>query len=507
MATTSAGGEVSAPRAGWVVRGWDASEVLGVALITLVAFALRAVCLDQSLFGDELFAYEILHDRSLGEVFSVVHDTEKTPPLGFVLAWLPERLGGPELIRLPSFVAGVATVPLLYLLGRRIFGRPAALVAALWFAVSPFQIFYGTETRSYAVVAALVVLSTLALLAAIDERRVRWWALYVVAAAAALYTHYIAALTLIPQAAWALWVHKEVAREQLISNGIVVAAFLPWAPSFLVQFDHSSTEAEYLSTVAPLTASYLAEISGKALVGHPFVSLADLPGASSLAVIGVVLVLATAALIYDTLSGRRVFRPAITGRPALAAGLALIPLIGLALYSARPNTSFLLARNLSVAVPYALLIIGWLLTRPCGQLRWLLPVAALAALVVGTVKMVTPAYQRPDGRDAAQYIDAHAGPRASVVDAQVIAEFDRPPARATRIYLKRHHRIYPGARWVEAWQDADRRGGRVLVSFPRTGVVKLLVPPPPFAARYRLVAEQTTKGAPFGMAVREYVPR
>ena len=164
-------------------------------------------------------------------------------------------------------------------------------------------------------------------------------------------------------------------------------------------------------------------------------------------------------------------------------------------------------RNLSIAVPYALLVIGWLLSRPPGSARWLLPVAALGALAVGTVKMMTPQYQRPDARDAARYIDAHAGAKASVVDAQVIAEFDRPPARATRIYLKRPHRIYPGSRWVEAWMEADRNGDRVLVSFPRTGVVKLLVPPRPYAARYRLIATQSSKGAPFGMAVREYVPR
>ena len=209
MATTSAGGEASVRRAGVGTRRWSGSEAWTVGLITLLALALRAACLNQSLFGDELFAYEIVHNRSLGQVFSVVHETEKTPPLGFVLSWLPERLGGPELIRLPSFVAGIATVPLLYLLGRRIFDRPTALVAALWFAMSPFQIFYGTETRSYALVAALVVLSTLALLSALEERRLRWWALYTIAATAAAYTHYIAVLTLIPQAAWALWSYRE----------------------------------------------------------------------------------------------------------------------------------------------------------------------------------------------------------------------------------------------------------------------------------------------------------
>ena len=84
------------------------------------------------------------------------------------------------LVRTPSFVASVATVPLIYLLGLRTVGRGAALVAAASFALSPFEIFYATENRAYALVAALVVLSMLSLLALANERRRRWWALYVV---------------------------------------------------------------------------------------------------------------------------------------------------------------------------------------------------------------------------------------------------------------------------------------------------------------------------------------
>jgi uncharacterized membrane protein len=91
-------------------------------------------------------------------------------------------------MRGPSLVASVATVPLVYVVGLWTVGRGAGLVAAAWFALSPFQIFYGTETRAYALVAALVVLSTYSLLAALDERRLRWWTLFALASAAAVYT-------------------------------------------------------------------------------------------------------------------------------------------------------------------------------------------------------------------------------------------------------------------------------------------------------------------------------
>jgi hypothetical protein len=104
-------------------------------------------------FGDELFLWAIVDDHSLRQVLSIVHDTERTRPLGFVLSWLPARLSDPpELVRLPSLLTSVATVPLIYMVGLRTVGRGAPVVGAAWFGVSPFEIIYGTESRGYAMV-------------------------------------------------------------------------------------------------------------------------------------------------------------------------------------------------------------------------------------------------------------------------------------------------------------------------------------------------------------------
>jgi hypothetical protein len=124
--------------------------------LTLLALAVRLPCVRQSLFGDELFLYVDVHRQPLGEVLSTVRHTEKTPPLGFVLGWLFARGGDADsLVRVPSLVASVATVPLIYALGARTVGRAAGLVASAWFALSAFQILYGTDARAYALVTAL----------------------------------------------------------------------------------------------------------------------------------------------------------------------------------------------------------------------------------------------------------------------------------------------------------------------------------------------------------------
>lgn len=468
-----------------------------VGVLTLIALALRWACVHQSLFGDELFLYSDVHGHSLGEVFSAVHDTEKTPPLYFILGWIFARGSDPTvLVRVPSLVAGAATVPLVFLLGRRTVGRAAGLVAAAWFALSPFQIFYGTEARGYALVTALVVLSTLALLAALDGRGVAAWALYALAAAAAIYTHYIAALVLIPQAAWALWTHRESIRGQLIANGIVVLVWLPWLPSFVVQARHSGDEARRLSALVPLTVSNAVKAEGQSLVGHPYVNLAKLPGTVPMVVLGVVL--AAALALGLALPARR--WPAIRDGRLLAL-LALVAPLAIIIYSARPHRSFLLPRNASVAVPYALLLIGWLLTVPRRRIAAAaLSAAALACVAVGSVKMLERGYQRPDGRDIARFIDAHAPPRAPVLDV--------PGPQGTQFYFKRVHPLPGLARFGPAqWSEAARTRTPVFLTFLRTPFLEKLGPPPQVAARFRLAAEHTSPSIPAPLTVREYVAR
>ena len=64
-------------------------ELVVLALLTLLAFALRVSQLHQSLLGDEVFTWQDIHRHSLRSVISTVHTGgENSPPLFFVLAWV-----------------------------------------------------------------------------------------------------------------------------------------------------------------------------------------------------------------------------------------------------------------------------------------------------------------------------------------------------------------------------------------------------------------------------------
>src|SRR6202044_4007053 len=127
-----------------------------LAAITILAAVLRLSTLDlQSFWYDEAFTpVHVLHPSLWATLRSVTH-TENTPPLWYVLEWADARLlGTGELaLRLPSALAGIATVPVAWAIGRELEGRRgrgAAAVCAALVAVNPLFVWYSQEARAYA---------------------------------------------------------------------------------------------------------------------------------------------------------------------------------------------------------------------------------------------------------------------------------------------------------------------------------------------------------------------
>src|SRR6478672_10039736 len=198
--------------------------LLAVGTVTCVAFALRWVASQQSLFGDELLAYAEVTPPSISSVLNgVSHHTATNPPVFFLIAWVAAKLGDPTtLIRLPSALAGAATVPVVYLLGQMIAGRRCGIIAAALYAVMPFAIFYGSEARPYALVILLVSLSSLTLLKAlIAKGQKRWWVAYWATCVLAFATYYTAAIAIGLQALWALITQRGSRREILVVQAAV----------------------------------------------------------------------------------------------------------------------------------------------------------------------------------------------------------------------------------------------------------------------------------------------
>lgn len=410
--TASAGATAGPRAAGWAVP-------LALVLLTAVGAVLRLVVAHQSLFGDELSTYWIITHHGGRGVLSTVHsDAEITPPLYFVLGWATTQFGhAPELVRAPSLVAGIASIPLMYALGLRTVGRRAALTATALMAVAPFPLYYSTEARAYGLMMALVIASTLALLLAVDTRKLRWWALYAVCSAGAMYAHYTCAFVLAVQALWVLWAHPVVRRQVILANVGAALLFAPWISGLLADFRSPTTKI--LSALAPFTPHEVRASLEHWAYGYPIhtdLLGSDLPGTPALIMLAVALALGIAGLAARLGRGASGAAPArLDRRIVLVVGLALALPVGTVVVSA-VGTNLVSARNLAASWPGLALLLAAVLAAAPARLRLVAPVLAVAAFAVGGVKLLTDPFQRPDVRGAADLIERDGGPRPVVLD-------------------------------------------------------------------------------------------
>jgi hypothetical protein len=394
------------------------TAALLAAVATAVGFALRVALVDQSLSSDELSSYwDVTWHTGFGGVLDVVHsDAEITPPLYFLLAKLTTQIDAtPAMIRLPSLLAGTATIPLTYLVGKRTIGPQAGVAAATLAAVSPFMINLSAEARSYGLVVFLVLLSTAALLRALDGGGLGWWVLYGAASCAAMYSQYTAAFALAAQALWALWANPGARRPVIYANLGAAIAFLPWISAVVADFN--SPTRGILSSLFPFTLDHTRYTLEHFLIGSPygFFPLDEIPGTAALVLLGAGVAIGVAGLLESrrgverSLPGER--RPR---RLSLVAAIAGGVLGGEALFSL-VSTDLLGIANLAVAWPACALLFAALL---CAGRRSL-AIAATALAVVGvgwgSVKMLDARYQRPDFGSAASYILDHSDPPGAVV--------------------------------------------------------------------------------------------
>ncbi len=128
--------------------------------IILLGLALRLFILSYrgSLWFDEAFSVHFA-SMDIGRMLSYLR-FENNPPLYFILLHFWMRIfGNSELaVRMPSMIFGVAGIPLVYALGKRLHNSTAGMFAAFLTAISSFQVFYSTETRMYSLYMFLAIL-------------------------------------------------------------------------------------------------------------------------------------------------------------------------------------------------------------------------------------------------------------------------------------------------------------------------------------------------------------
>lgn len=384
--------------------------------VLLLAFGLRFHLLAAQSFWNDEGNSARLSERTVALIIegtaSDIH-----PPLYYLLLHGWRQLAGDTEFGLRAFsaLAGVLLVAGVAAFSRIIqprdrWRRGMVGVAALLTAVNPALIYYSQETRMYALLGLLAVLSTWALWnwrAAGGGARWLWAIAYVLMAAAGLYTHYFFPAVLVAHnlvvLAWLLTSRRSggwataVRRLALPWVGMMLAALLlyaPWLPIFAGQFG-----ADDLGERGSLAAFLLTAVS--------WMTFGSTIAAETVewAVVLIVMLL----FIGLWLGRRWVWGTAVC---------LLIPLL-LMYVAGTVQPEYL--KFLLVAVPFFLILLATAVTTARQRsIRVILPILLMSVLTLGTFSSLrnlytNPAYARADYRGMAARILADAHPGAGII--------------------------------------------------------------------------------------------
>lgn len=166
------------------------------------------------------------------------------PPLFFFLMHFWAKIWGTNEfgIRLLPALLGIATIPLLYMVGRDLFNRYVGVLAAGVGAFLPMHVLVSRQARMYTLLPLLALLSIWTLHDATRYNMRRYWVGWVVSSALMMYSHNWGILVFAAENLFVAW-HWLLRDRRVSSLGAWMASlggvgllYLPWLPTLLEQF-------------------------------------------------------------------------------------------------------------------------------------------------------------------------------------------------------------------------------------------------------------------------------
>lgn len=348
-------------------RSW----VILVVAISVAAVFRSVVAYNGSLWADEGSFLNAITAPTWREMIQFLRLHESHPPLFYLLmrAWSHFMNGNDTWLMVVPIVLAVAIVPVIYAVGRSLFGEGVGLIAAVLAAVSPQLTEHSAQIRPYGLlyIAALTSAASFAMCLTSGTRKA--WILFVVATTTMLYTHNWAWMILAGEGMAGLYVMRHSSsgeRNQLVRKAsiallAVFALYAAWFPSFVFQSRHAGHGSvpierfsEYvgfilLSIFRTLEATVIGRLSDK-----QFVALGGLVAAA--------LAVAAVSVFYHPQSdprpnGSKTAFAFARARAAILLRIALFSLGAALLVS--PFNNVILPRGVVTVTPILLLPAAW----------------------------------------------------------------------------------------------------------------------------------------------------
>lgn len=406
-----------------------------VALIVRVLLAVRG-----GLWRDEALFLFVVQSPSWSAMMDFLRLHESYPPLFYALmrVWLSIAGDSDAAALALPVAAGIALVPVIYVVGTALFSQRIGLLAAGLAAVAPALAEYSAMVRPYSLLPLLALISSYALIRGLENGSRRAWAGYALTTLAMLYTHNWAWLVLAGEWAGVTVAVAEglgagrprgkVVREWLLAQLIIGVGFLPWASGLLYQVRHAGHAPIPLEDLQELAVFIL--LSARALLqstilAYPTVDSAIIPRPGEMAVVVLPL------LVFAIGEYLRVHRAALArAAPVRSAGArsvntrtALIILLVVpssawaAAMMLSPRSNMVFLRCLVMLAPMLLLAFAYSLGgRGTGEARPLSR-AAVGTLVATYCATLFALMQttRSNARELAAAVAAHTEPTDLVI--------------------------------------------------------------------------------------------
>jgi mannosyltransferase len=202
--------------------------------IILLAIILAALILQlyhlgyKGLWLDEAISFQI-SSSSLQKILSSPDDVH--PSLYYVILHAFLYLGKSEFyLRLPSVIFSVATIPLVYRLGKDLFDSRVGLLSAFLLAFSPTIYWFAQEARMYTLFMFLSLLSLSFFYNSLSNNDNKSWIGFIASNFLNMYTHYFAFITIFIEIIYVFLFIKKyrpILRKFMICLLINFALFIP----------------------------------------------------------------------------------------------------------------------------------------------------------------------------------------------------------------------------------------------------------------------------------------
>ena len=235
-------------------------------IILLIATLLRGYQLHNKEFGtDEDWSIKQTEQVLDGSFFEHAGKHAHPPLFYTILAplWTVSNQSV-MMLRLLMVCFSLASIYLIFLLGKKICSEKTGLLAAALLAFSPFHIMYSQHIRSYILLMCLAIITTILLINYVQKRRTSIAVSLVILYIAMFYLHTLTAFFILTHfiILGILWIGKEYTiniKEVIIAGIITAVGMALWLPVFIMQYTHNITEGaiKTLSTLNPLHVPYV----------------------------------------------------------------------------------------------------------------------------------------------------------------------------------------------------------------------------------------------------------